>query len=76
MSGLPTLSGGASVSVTNGQLTLVAVVAAVAVIALLTAGYLVRQVLAESEGTPRMIAVAHAIQEGAVAYLRRQYKTL
>ncbi|MGZ6266912.1 MAG: sodium-translocating pyrophosphatase, partial [Candidatus Limnocylindrales bacterium] len=76
MSGLPTLSGGASVSVTNGQLTLVAVVAAVAVIALLTAGYLVRQVLAESEGTPRMITVAHAIQEGAVAYLRRQYKTL
>ena len=76
MSALPTLSGGASVSVTNGQLTLVAVVAAIAVIALLTAGYLVRQVLAESEGTPRMITVAHAIQEGAVAYLRRQYKTL
>jgi K(+)-stimulated pyrophosphate-energized sodium pump len=37
---------------------------------------LMRGVLAEDEGTPTMIEIARAIQEGAQAYLRRQFRTI
>ena len=37
---------------------------------------LVRGVLAADKGTPKMIAIAEAIQEGAMAYLRRQFRTI
>jgi K(+)-stimulated pyrophosphate-energized sodium pump len=35
---------------------------------------LMRGVLAADQGTPKMIEIAKAIQEGAVAYLRRQFR--
>ena len=37
---------------------------------------LVREVLSASEGTERMKEIAAAVQEGAAAYLNRQFKTL
>jgi K(+)-stimulated pyrophosphate-energized sodium pump len=44
--------------------------------ALAFAYFLVREVLAAPEGTDKMKEIARAIQEGATAYLRRQFRTL
>ncbi len=46
------------------------------VIALLFAAYTARKVLAEDEGTDVMKEIAKAIQEGASAFLRREYTFL
>jgi K(+)-stimulated pyrophosphate-energized sodium pump len=69
------LAGGAP-SVTGANLRWVFIVAVVALLALAVAGWLVRQVLAASQGTAKMQEIALAIQEGAAAYLRRQFRTL
>jgi K(+)-stimulated pyrophosphate-energized sodium pump len=47
-----------------------------AVLAIFVGLVLMRTVLAEDEGTPSMREIARAIQEGALAYLRRQFKTI
>ncbi|WP_258725976.1 sodium-translocating pyrophosphatase [Cellulomonas sp. NS3] len=58
------------------SLTIVSVIAAIAVAALIYAVVLRRQVLAAGEGTAKMQDIARAVQEGASAYLARQFKTL
>ncbi len=46
------------------------------VLALLYGVYATRQVMAYGTGTAKMVQIATAIQEGAQAYLNRQYKTI
>jgi K(+)-stimulated pyrophosphate-energized sodium pump len=50
--------------------------AASAILAILVGWGLSRSVLAEDRGTPTMIAIADSIQVGAMAYLRRQFRTI
>ena len=47
-----------------------------AVLALGYAYYFYQQVTKESEGTERMIEIADAIRDGAMAYLTRQYRVV
>jgi K(+)-stimulated pyrophosphate-energized sodium pump len=64
------------VTLSPGNLTIAGVVAAIALIALAMALVFRRQVLAAGEGTENMKAIALGVQEGAAAYLGRQFKTL
>jgi K(+)-stimulated pyrophosphate-energized sodium pump len=60
----------------GGDYTVVGVVAVVALAALAVGAVLLREVLAAGQGTPRMQEIGRAIQEGASAYLNRQFRTL
>ncbi len=60
----------------GGDQGLVAVVAVVALAALAVGYVLLREVLAAGQGTAKMQDIAKAVQEGAAAYLNRQFRTL
>jgi len=66
----------ATVQVAGSNLTLAYAVLAIAIAALAVAFGLRARVLAASEGTEKMKEIAAAVQEGAAAYLARQFRTL
>ena len=64
------------VHVSGSNLTYTYIVLAISLVALAIAYALRAQVLAADEGTDKMKEIAGAVQEGAAAYLNRQFKTL
>jgi K(+)-stimulated pyrophosphate-energized sodium pump len=76
MSLLPVPMEVTSISLSEVNLTFVAVVGVIALIALVMAIIFRREVLAANDGTPKMQSIARAVQEGASAYLTRQFRTL
>jgi K(+)-stimulated pyrophosphate-energized sodium pump len=64
------------VQVSGSNLTYVYVILGISLAALAIALALRAQVLAQDEGTAKMQNIAAAVQEGAAAYLARQFRTL
>jgi K(+)-stimulated pyrophosphate-energized sodium pump len=63
-------------SVTGNGKTIVTVILLISLVALGFAAVFAKEVLAAGQGTPKMIEISKAVQEGAAAYLRRQFRTL
>ena len=64
------------VTLTGSNTTLIAVVFAIALVCLVMAFVFRGQVLATDDGTEKMKEIGRAVQEGASAYLNRQFRTL
>src|SRR5688500_9388876 len=60
----------------GGEFLVLALSGISAILALAVGFVLMKDVLKQDQGTPKMIEIATAIQEGAIAYLRRQFKTI
>ncbi|MHB1487205.1 MAG: sodium-translocating pyrophosphatase [Acidimicrobiales bacterium] len=60
----------------GAEMTWLFLALAAGVVAIAVALYLMKGVLAADAGTPTMQEIASAIQEGAMAFLRRQFKTI
>ena len=63
-------------SVDAGDNLIVYLILLTSLVALGFAALFAKEVLAAGQGTPKMIEIAKAVQEGAAAYLSRQFKTL
>jgi K(+)-stimulated pyrophosphate-energized sodium pump len=72
----PVLVPAAELQLAGTNLTLVIVVAVIAAVSLVMGVYFRRQVLAADAGTENMQTIGAAVEEGAQAYLARQFKTL
>src|SRR5680860_1510949 len=66
----------AVVDLAGSNLVLVVIVLVIALVALALAAMFRKEVLRAGEGTDNMKNIAHAVQEGANAYLTRQFRTL
>jgi K(+)-stimulated pyrophosphate-energized sodium pump len=71
-----TLADSAGVSLSGGNTTVVIIVALIAIVALAMAVLFRQEVLSAPEGTANMQTIGQAVEEGAQAYLTRQFKTL
>mgnify|MGYP000601367512 FL=1 len=60
----------------GGEWAILGLSGAAAILALLVGWFLAIQVLKEDQGTPKMQEIARAIQVGAGAYLKRQFRTI
>jgi len=58
------------------EITVLWVILGIAVLALLYAFYLMKEVLSKSPGSELMKSISQSVQEGANAYLARQFKTV
>ncbi|MEU8179879.1 sodium-translocating pyrophosphatase [Micromonospora sp. NPDC049047] len=67
---------GGGLSLTGSNVTYVVIAAVVALVALGFAAALTKTVLAAGKGTTNMQEISGAVQEGASAYLLRQFRTL
>src|SRR3954470_6486397 len=67
---------GTAVDLSGGNLVFVVIVGVIAVVALAMGMMFRSQVLAAGEGTTNMQTIGQAVQEGASAFLTRQFKTL
>ena len=71
-----TLAAADGLKIQGTDQTIVIAVLVVAVLALVVSGLLARWVLSNDAGTERMQEIAEGVQEGASAFLSRQFKTL
>lgn len=76
MSGLVAADTASDITLSSSNVTYVVIVAVIALIALAMAVLFRREVLAAGEGTANMQDIAKGVQEGAAAYLSRQFRTL
>jgi K(+)-stimulated pyrophosphate-energized sodium pump len=60
----------------GGEWAILIASAITALLAIAVGFFLMRRVLAEDAGTPKMQEIAGSIQEGALAYLKRQFRTI
>ena len=63
-------------AISGGQYGVVVVIGVIALLALGFASLLVKEVLKADQGTPKMQEIGQAVQQGAAAYLNRQFRTL
>ena len=77
MSHLLAAEGGYQVFTLRGGEWVVLIGSAITALIAIAVGFgLMKNVMAFDQGTPKMIEIAKAIQEGANAYLKRQFKTI
>jgi K(+)-stimulated pyrophosphate-energized sodium pump len=70
------VSGEDLASVADSDKPILYLILLTSLVALGFAALFAKEVLAAGQGTPKMIEISKAVQEGAAAYLNRQFKTL